>query len=772
VNVVLLSRLCRFRFAVMAERTRPKLQSFDSNESGLAVSASASASATSNPSKGGHSSPMSWEEMVADHQETFMPHRQISAASQSIQASPRSLERLQSKSSHGDASRSRRGSVMVGGEFIKTKSSLKVHHKGHKSCWEGFIELAETFQQSKYVSNFMVVAVLFDAYCTCSDIDARAAGNPKPEVLLLMSDLCLILYTLELVLAALTRGLRMIVQDWTILLDIVIILCGYSELALTAIAGDNTAVAQLGVLRALRLVRIVRLMRLLRRTRALRELQKLVHMMATCMKALGWSFFFCFLIMTVWAMLMVEVIHPLITEMVRDGETFEDCDQCTHAARSVMDANLLLFKTVIAGDSWGRIAVPVIENFPATALIFVGSQATLVFGVLNLIVAVVVDTFAEARQRDILNLAEELEYDSEKDKRFLQKIFERMDENNNGQVTYEELLECARRDAEFQSRLRVMDIDEDDLRQLFEMIDTTGEGTIKADEFIAPLSRWVHDSKTAPRFIKYNLMRALEQQEELYIFCQDYFDNLGSRMDFLAHALKKMYENNTVTSLGPEPGDVQKESFDLPEKTENSGLTEFMECQSEVGSRASDNADEVVEQPHLSKKPTLKVDPNQVVKSAMENLESCVLRATESALRSSLADVESSLREQLHTTIPDINLQVSKRGRSFPRMSQFQRMRQEKLARSSSHSGSSLSFTASVALSSQVLDSKVLDSKDRPRRPIGTFGKPKRRDGARESPQDAPPTPLTVNRKASKESDTRPKFVARSLSRAKSLAIF
>lgn len=26
-----------------------------------------------------------------------------------------------------------------------------------------------------------------------------------------------------------------------------------------------------------------------------------------------------------------------------------------------MHANLLLFKTVIAGDSWGKIAVPVIE---------------------------------------------------------------------------------------------------------------------------------------------------------------------------------------------------------------------------------------------------------------------------------------------------------------------------------------------------------------------------------------------------------------------------
>ena len=50
-----------------------------------------------------------------------------------------------------------------------------------------------------------------------------------------------------------------------------------------------------------------------------------------------------------------------------------------------MNANLLLFKTVIAGDSWGEIAVPVIEQHPATAVIFMGSLLTLVFGVLNLI---------------------------------------------------------------------------------------------------------------------------------------------------------------------------------------------------------------------------------------------------------------------------------------------------------------------------------------------------------------------------------------------------
>ncbi len=81
-----------------------------------------------------------------------------------------------------------------------------------------------------------------------------------------------------------------------------------------------------------------------------------------------------------------------------------------------MDANLLLFKTVIAGDSWGLIAVPVIQENVWTAVIFTGSLLTLVFGVLNMIVAVVVDTFAEVRESDVMQAAEELEHNFKKDR--------------------------------------------------------------------------------------------------------------------------------------------------------------------------------------------------------------------------------------------------------------------------------------------------------------------------------------------------------------------
>ena len=83
---------------------------------------------------------------------------------------------------------------------------------------------------------------------------------------------------------------------------------------------------------------------------------------------------------------------------------------------------------------------------------------------------VVVDSFADSRQRDVLNLAEELEQENENDKKYLQSIFNRLDLCQNGFLTLEDLVKGARTDPEFQSRLRVMDIDEADLEQLFEMI--------------------------------------------------------------------------------------------------------------------------------------------------------------------------------------------------------------------------------------------------------------------------------------------------------------
>ncbi|CAK9020535.1 Sodium channel protein type 11 subunit alpha, partial [Durusdinium trenchii] len=96
-------------------------------------------------------------------------------------------------------------------------------------------------------------------------------------------------------------------------LDCVVIVCGILEKLLQAL-GSGEDISKIGLSRALRLIRIVRLTRIVSRTRRFRELHKLIRMMATCLKALLWSFVFCFVCMTVWAMLIVEVINPLVQE--------------------------------------------------------------------------------------------------------------------------------------------------------------------------------------------------------------------------------------------------------------------------------------------------------------------------------------------------------------------------------------------------------------------------------------------------------------------------
>lgn len=255
----------------------------------------------------------------------------------------------------------------------------------------------------------------------------------------------------------------------------------------------------------------------------------------------------------------------------------------------------------------------------------------------------VVDTFAEVRESDVLNLAQELDHNLEIDKKILQKIFERLDIKQKGELTLDELLEGARRDPEFQSRLRVMDIDEVDLRQLFEMIDVDGSGAIEVDEFIVPLSRWVHDSKTAPRFIKYNLMHAMHQQAELLELSRCNFSWMMQRLDELAQQMGTQSECSSFsTGAGfmprpPGPSDLGGLARPPPPPQEGA---------------------EGLEQPKPSKcPPSLQLPPaklDDALASAMTALKDSLSRA----VQLSLGEVEGILQTRFEELGRSLNVQL------------------------------------------------------------------------------------------------------------------
>jgi len=479
----------------------------------------------------------------------------------------------------------------------------------------------------RWIPNLVVVVVAFDAISTCLSIDFRAADNDLLRFIHLLMDFCVLFYTFEFIVNVILKG-RKHLQDWMTWVDVVVLICGYLEIFTRLFPRYPAELELAHNLRVLRLVRIFRLTNFLRKARSLRELQKMVTMLSTCLKTLAWSFVFCFGMMTIWSMLMVELVHPITEEMYAESPTDLDIADAYASTASIMAANLLLFKTVIAGDSWGRFAVPIIRREPFTALIFCGSLMTLVFGVLNLIVAVIVDTFAEARERDIMNLAQELELSHEDDKKFLRKMFDRLDVEGHGEVTLDDLVKGARQDPEFQSRLRVMDIDEVDLEQLFYMIDADGSGTVEADEFIAPLSRWVHESKTATRFIKYNLMRAMHQQEDFFTDCQREIEEMACRIRELTNFIEGMSSQSAFTNQAS-----------LKEDRNVSPPTESMDSMELLDFVAAPDVE--IEQPKVSKKEMT----TDLLRAALETAERRLAAGTEEALKRSLHILEGVLQD-------------------------------------------------------------------------------------------------------------------------------
>lgn len=213
------------------------------------------------------------------------------------------------------------------------------------------------------------------------------------------------------------------------------------------------------------------------------------------------------MVMTLWAIIMVELVNPVVQE-VADRGGWTSCDRCRRAFASVFMANLTLLQTVIAGDSWGFMAVPVIEAAPWTSTVFMGALLTLVCGVMNIIVAVLVDTFAEGRAKDLLRRAQELDMEEVQEKAILSKIFHKMDRDKSGSVSIPELEEGARRVEDFRNWLRVMDIDARDLKQLFVMVDEDNSGEIDQREFVEAMYRMRNaETKTTTKFVKYIVMK-------------------------------------------------------------------------------------------------------------------------------------------------------------------------------------------------------------------------------------------------------------------------
>jgi len=197
-----------------------------------------------------------------------------------------------------------------------------------------------------------------------------------------------------------------------------------------------------------------------------------------------WGMFMITVLLLIWSILAVEVIYPTVSEM----DNWEDGHWCKEGFSAVQKCMLFFFQTVFAGDSWGTCAVPIIQESFVTALIFGGALITIQLGFTNLVLAVIVERAAKAQDQDAEKRIKEQQKRHEHAVDQLRSLMMKIDEDDSGQLTLEEILKGYEKHRELPAILSAMDINKDDLQMMFGLL-ADEDGNAEIEDFVENLER-------------------------------------------------------------------------------------------------------------------------------------------------------------------------------------------------------------------------------------------------------------------------------------------
>eukprot|EP00931_Biecheleriopsis_adriatica_P004555 TRINITY_DN106201_c0_g1_i1.p1 TRINITY_DN106201_c0_g1~~TRINITY_DN106201_c0_g1_i1.p1 ORF type:complete len:648 (-),score=125.04 TRINITY_DN106201_c0_g1_i1:12-1682(-) len=335
-------------------------------------------------------------------------------------------------------------------------------------------------------------------------MDDHTACNS--EVLTGLNYFFLTVFTFEAALRIFVLRMEYLLSRWD-LFDFLVLLMGYVDLILSASFNDSKGVPG-GLM--LRLFRIARLMRATKLLRVFPELHAMVNGFFSAMSAMWWGFIMITVLLLMWSVLAVELLYSVSREV--HGDTHE----CSESMSSVFTTMLLLFQTLMAGDSWGTCSLPIIRAVPGSIFIFGGSLFTIQLGFTNLVLAVIVEKAQEARETDRQRLVEKKNKKRAEAEKKLSAMCQEIDIDQDGSITMEEFFQAYEDHEDMRECLQMLDIDKSDLECLFHLMDADDSGELTYAELID----CIHKSDTND--LKRQMMLIKLQVEDVWVRVRDH----------------------------------------------------------------------------------------------------------------------------------------------------------------------------------------------------------------------------------------------------------
>merc|ERR1719247_1251685 len=350
-------------------------------------------------------------------------------------------------------------------------SKANVKDDGYDDHWPLRRKQMGMFLHSKTFDVIRGSVILVNIVLLVRETDDEATGGEVPKWITSCNYALIFAYAVELIVRiAIYR--EQFFHSWANIADMTIISVDCIVETVLAIFENTDGMPSLVILRTFRLLRLGRTHRALL---MFPELNIMVLGMRGAIRTIFWGMILLFVVTVSFAILAVQLIHPVNLEVAEAGY-YDGCDRCPRAYESVAAASLTFTQSIIAGDSWGLVTVPIIEYSPATFLFFLLVLSVLGMMILNLILAVVIDSANGARQETDHQLAEEKAKQYKKATAELLSFCTILDKDQSGTLSLDEFVSGYDDNLEFQDAMKLLDISQKDMDMVFRIMDEDNSG--------------------------------------------------------------------------------------------------------------------------------------------------------------------------------------------------------------------------------------------------------------------------------------------------------
>lgn len=319
------------------------------------------------------------------------------------------------------------------------------------------------------------VAIVVNTVLLTASVEEQASGKPDNEAFEALELGFCLFYSAELLLRVAVHRLGFFVgagSGWH-LLDAVLVFVSVIEQIGRLVSSDGGL--NVSYLRAIRLMKIMKVLRILRVMRSLRELRLLLDSILGSARALVWSILVMIFTTFLFAICFAQAASNPI-EAERRGPARAPWN-------SIGPAMSALFMAATGGIDWQTLAEDLIQDGITYYLLFFFYIGVFLFVIENALTSLFVEKLLDSVATDETNKMQNRLGRRIEDVKKIEGLFEHMDQDGLGEVSYEQLCELVH-DPRMSAFAASLDIDESDLTTCFSIITGNGQLKIDADRFV------------------------------------------------------------------------------------------------------------------------------------------------------------------------------------------------------------------------------------------------------------------------------------------------